>query len=297
MISIWKYLTLPSSESSIDLLALILGVISNLLSEAVDVIKKEELKQIISLLPASLTLIRNNTTMTPIMKHKSAVAMHKLLRSLLILRDDKVLDIIDHITKLGSTESSSSFFDSWKSLSLFSLVKQSRDTTRLNKTISDRIEMLIPKLFSFTEKFSNGPKLLVQHFYRHALYLHMRYTQDVNFFNNAVIQGENEQILNYIQDSSQSWSKGVFDAVAEDNIWNQLYYSCICIENDLKESPLSSLPVQISTSLRPSNSPSAILNLLKEDLLALQRCIEASRAKNDENELRKLHSALHNLLK
>lgn len=292
MISTWKYLN--TNESSIDLLALILGAVSNSVNEAVDVIKKEELKQIISLLPATLNLIRNNTTMTQVMKHKAAVALHKLLRSLLVLRDDKVLDIIDHITKLGSTETCSSVFDSWKSLSLFSFVKQSRDATRLNKTVSDRIEMLIPKLFAYTEKFSNGPRLLIQHFYRHALCLHMRYTQDVNFFNNSVIQGENEQIYNYIQDSCQSWSKGVFDAAAEEAIWNQL---ASCSKNDLMESPFSSLPVQIYSSLRPLSTLPSILNLLKDDLLALQRCIEDSRTRNDENQLKKLHSGLQNLLK
>lgn len=285
---------MTTNESSIDLLALILGAVSNLLNEAIDVIKKEDMKQIISLLPSTLTLIRNNTTMTQIMKHKLAVSLHKLLRSLLVLRDEKVLDIIDYISKLGSTESCLTIFDSWKSLSLFALVKQSRDPNRLNKTITDRIEMLIPKLFSFTEKFSNGPKLLVKHFHRHALYLHMRYTQDVNFFNNSILQGENEQILNYIQDSSQSWSKGVFDGIAEENIWNQLYS---CIKNEIFEtSPLSSLPVQISSSLRPSISFSATINLLKDDLLALQRCIEDYKTRNDESELKKLHVGLQNLL-
>ena len=279
------------------MLALILGAISNLLNEAIDLIKKEDIKQIISLLPSTLTSLRNNTTMTQIMKHKLAVSMHKLLRSLLVLRDDKVLDIIDYITKLGSTESSLSIFDSWKSLSLFALVKQSRDATRLNKTVSDRIEMLIPKLFSFSEKYSEGPKLLVQHFYRHSLYLHMRYTQDVNFFNNPVIQGENEQILNYIQDSSQSWSKGVLDYSAEECIWNQLY-SFIKISNeDLMESPLSCMLVQISSALRPSNSLSSVLHLLKDDFLALQRVIEDLKSRNDESELKKLHSGLQNILR
>lgn len=284
------------NESSIDLFALIIGALSNVLNEAIDLVKKEDMKQILSLLPNTLLILRNNTSMNQTMKHKLAASMHKLLRSLLALRDDKVLDIIDYITKLGSTESCCSLFDSWKSVSLFALIKHSRDTSRLNKTVSDRIEMLIPKLFSFSENYSNGPKLLVQHTYRHALYFYMRYTQDVNFFNNPTIQGESEDILNYIQDTSQAWSKGAFDCTAEENTWNQMY-SYIASIDYVSESPLSSLSVLISPSRKPSSSLSSILNLLKDDLMSLQRTIEDSKSRNDDTELKRLHAGLQNLLR
>ena len=287
LLTIWKHLN--SNESSIDLLSLVLSSISNLLNEAIDITKREDLKQILLLIPDSLIILRNSSKMNTIMKHKLTISMQKLLRSMLLLRDDKVMDIIDHITKLGSNDLA--VFHSWKSFTLFSFIKHSRDSVRLNKIISDRIEMILPKLFAASEKMSSdGSRLLIQHYYRHALYLHMRYTQDVNFFNNPTIQHETEHLLNYIQDSSLSWLKGAFDYNSEDAIW-EFIYSNTKQKNDNTEI-LASLPVQLSPS-----SPLSALNLLKTDLISLQNLIEELKTRRDNSALYNLHDNLQSVLK
>lgn len=289
--NIWKFLL--ANESSIDLLPLVLSAASNLINEAVDIIKKEELKQVLSLLPESLALIRNDNSTTPILKHRLSTAMHKLLRSLLCLRDDKVIDIIDSISKLGSTDSCVCLFDTWKSLSLFSFVKHSRDTTKLNNTIKDRINMIIPKLFpAINEKMSPGAKLMIQHYYRHALYLHMRYTQDVGFFNNPIIKTETDSLMNYIQDSSLSWSKGMFNHKSEDLIW-EFIYSNMPNPTDSMQIQAQAIPLRISS---PTTFP-ATLNLLKDDFIALQRLIEDLKERRDNSSLLALHNNLQSILK
>lgn len=286
-----------SNESSIDLLSLILSAAANLINEAIDILKKEDLKQVMTLLPASLNLLRNNSTMVPIMKHKLSVSMHKLLRSLLMLRDDKVLDILDNITRLGSSDSCVSMFDAWKSLSLFSFIKHSRDSAKVIKLVSERIEMLVPKLFVASEKMTPGAKLMTQHYYRHALYLHMRYTQDVNFFNNPVIQCENESLLNYIQDSSLPWTKGPFNRNSEDSLWEFIYSNIETLPNNEMQPLLISCPIQISSSLKPFFTPLTALNLLKDDFIALQSLIDELKERRDNSALYSLHVSLHSILK
>lgn len=275
---VWKYLN--SNESSIDLLSLILSAAANLISEVSDILKKDDLKLIISLIPNSVTMIKNNTTMLPVVKHKSAVSLQKLLRSMLLIREDKIFDIIDYICKIGSTDSCVTLFDTWKSLSLFSFIKHNRDAGRLNKIISDRIDMLIPKLFAVSETMSIGSKLLVQHHYRHSLYLHMRYTQDVNFFNNPVIRVETESLMNYIQDTSPSWPKGLFDYNSEEAIWKFLYSN---IKPKETQSPLFSLPVQISPVLK-----SSFVSMIHDELIAFKKFADELDSRNDTASLQHL---------
>jgi hypothetical protein len=293
LLNTWNYLN--CNEGSVNLLSPILAALANIMKEACDTFKKEDFKTILSLLPGTLSIIKNSHTMNPIMKHKLAVSFHKLLRSLLVLKDDKVLDIIDNITKLGSNDSCLSIFDSWKSISLFSFIKSNRDLALINKTVSDRFDMLVPKLLSFTSSMSPGAKLAIQHFYRHSLYLFMRYAQDVNCFNKPAIQSESDALLNYVHDSSLSWSKGILDCTAEEDI-------CRFISDRSTNSQYSVvvMPADISASLKPasksSNNNLGVIGLIKEDLLSLQHLIEDLMNRRDETLLQKLHQNLRNII-
>ena len=99
-------------------------------------------------LPGNLKF-KNNTATNQIMKHKLAVAIHRLLRGLSSIEDNRIIDVLDLITKLGSTESCVSMFDTWKSLSLFPFMKNSREQERVSKIISDRVETIIWSYFPF----------------------------------------------------------------------------------------------------------------------------------------------------
>lgn len=298
LLSLWKYLL--KNQSSSGLLDLIIGALANLTCEAVDLFKKEDLKELIdAALPSTLNILRNNTEMmVPVMKHKLAQSLHRLLRGLLVLRDERLFDVIDAVVKLGSTDSTLSFFDTWKSISLLPLVKQNRDPSKCNKLISDRVNMVIPKLFSVSDDLSAGPQRLLQNYYRHALYFYMRYTQDVNFFNNPVIERETEKLIGYIQDNSQTWRNGVvYDNEAEDSIWDYLNSTCNPHKFDPDSFPVSVLRLQLSLPLKRGGHSTlrpALLSL-RDDILALQKLIENFRSSNDEFKLNSLHADLQNI--
>ena len=289
----WKLLN--RDETSIDLLALIIATLANLVEDAFKAFRKEDFKEIISYLPVTLRNLRNNTAMNQIMKHKLAIAIHRLLRGLLSIEDGKVIDILDFIAKLGSTDSCASVFDTWKSLSLFPFIKNVREQERVNKTIYDRVEMIIPKLLSVSESMSSGSKLLIQHHYRHSLQIYMRYINDMNFLNNPVIKSEKDHLQKYIQDPFNAWSKGVFDSNAEEEIWNFIYNS---LDDSIimMQSPLGSLPVQISHCPRPSSS-SSILQELREDFIMLHKYIEELKSRRDDSSLENLHQSLQSIRK
>lgn len=290
----WKILN--RDEASIDLLALIISALSNLIKDAFKAFTKEDFKEIISFLPVNLRSLRNNTAMNQVMKHKLATAIHRLLRGLLSLEDAKVIDILDSIAKLGSTESCASMFDTWESLSLFPFLKNVREQERVNKTINDRVEMIIPKLFSLTENMSSCSKLLIQHHFRHSLQIYMRYIPDMNFLNNPVINSEKDQLQKYIQDPFDCWSKGVFDSNAEEEIWNFIYDS---LDDSIimMQSPLRSLSVQISPLVKSSSSSLSVLQALRDDFVALHKYIEEMKGHRDDSSLEDLHQNLQSIIK
>lgn len=297
MLFTWEFVV--TKESYIDLLAPILSVVANILNEASDIFKKEDYKRIFSLLNMSMPILRTKSAMDPtIMKHKLAKSIQKILRSLLMIRDDKVFDVLDFIRKIGcsNVNSCSTIFDIWKSISLFSFIKHNRDSDLLNKTISDRFDMLVPSILSFSENLSPGVKLIVQNYYLHSLQLYMRYTQDKNFYNKSVIRNESDALLNYIQDSSLPWKKGNFDTSAEEAVWKFLYSYSKQVSLEILK-PFSSLPVQISALIEGSSAYLSTLHLLKDDMCLLQKIIENLSNRRDEVELKKLHENLQVIFK
>ena len=289
MLFTWKFLV--SNESCIDLLAPILSALANILNEASDNFKKDDYKQIFLLLTGSISILRTNTAMDPIiMKHKLAQSLQKLLRSLLMIRDDKVFDVLDYIRKLvcSSSDSCLTLFDTWKSLSLFSFIKHNRDSGLLNKTVSDRFDMIVPRLLSLSENLSPGVKIITQNYYLHSLQLYMRYTQDKNFYNKPAIRNETDALLNYVQDSSLSWKKGNFDANAEEALWKFLFNHSKKVSSNTLQT-FSSVPVQIYSFIK---GYSLTLNLLQDDLCTLQKMIEDLSSRRDEAALLVLHRNL-----
>lgn len=276
------------------MLALIISALSSVVEDSFKALKKEDFKEIISLLPGNLKSLRNNTAMNQFMKHKLATSIHRLLRGLFLIEDGKVIDILDFMAKLGSIDSCASLFDTWKSLSLLPFVKNTREQERVNKTINDRVEMIIPKLFDLSGSMSPGSKLLIQHYYRHSLQMYMRYIYDMNFLNNPVITNEKDHLQKYIQDPFNSWSKGILDLNAEDEIWkfinNSLDDSVI-----IMQSSLPSLPVQISVS-SSKTLPSSILRALKEDFIAIHKYIEKLKNRSDESSLECLHQSIQTII-
>lgn len=294
LLAYWKLLN--RDESSIDLLALIISALSNLVEDAFKAFKKEDFKEIISYLPGNLRSLRNNTAMNQIMKHKLAVAIHRLLRGLSSIEDNRIIDVLDLITKLGSTESCVSMFDTWKSLSLFPFMKNPREQERVSKIISDRVETIIPKLFSLSEGMSPGPKLLIQHHYRHSLQIYLRYIYETNFVKSPVIEKEMAYLQKYIQDPCDAWSKGAFDSNAEEEVFKFIYKS----DDDsiiMMQPPLRSLPVQIVQSSKSSSSSSLILQALRDDFIALHKYVEELKSRRDNSSLENLHQSLQNILK
>lgn len=292
LIPTWKYLN--NNVSSFDLLSLVMRALSNIVREAIDLIKKEDLNEIISFLPVSFSILRSNTAMSAAMKHKLAVSMQKLLRGLLMLRDDRLFDVIDHITKLGHSESCLTIFDSWKSLALLPIAKHSRDSEKLNNKVQERIEMLSPKLFSFTSSMSPSSKILIQHYYRYALNFLFRYAHTKDLIMNPIFNCENGPLIEYAQCLEMPWERGFFDNIAEESIWK---FICSNFLNDKQIDSLTALPVQISSDLKPSLSPSTTLNYLKDDILALQRIIEDMKSRRDFSALQNLHNGLQAFLK
>ena len=282
------------NEASIDLLALIILALANLVEDSFKAFKKEDFKEIILNLPGNIRILRNNTAMNQIMRHKLATAIHRLLRGLLSLEDGKVIDILDLIVKLGSIDSCASIFDTWKSISLLPFMKNIREQERVNKAVNDRVEMIIPKLFSLSANMSPGSKLLIQHQHRHHLQIYMRYIYDMNFLNNPVINSEKDQLQKYIQDPFNAWNKGAFDSNAEEEIWRFIYNS---LDDSviMIDSPFRSLPVQISHAIKSSSS-SLILQALRDDFITLHRYIEEFKGLRDSSSLENLHQSLQSII-
>lgn len=299
LIFFWKFIitntNTNNNNNSLDLLFLIISSISNILTENPDSIKSENSKLILTLLPLTITSLRTTESGT---KHALTVALQKLLRSLLLLRDDKVFEIIDHIAKLGSIDSSTSFADSWTSLSLFSFVKHARDSNRLNSLASQRFDMLATKLFDSIEISHVFPKILLFHHCRRSIQLFMKYTLNVNFFNKPILRNEVEKLRIYAQGFIHSWSKGNFNYCSEESIWRfirdrkmeavdpeELNGRSACIHLNLTHN-----------AININSSSSSILGLLKHDLNQLSNLVERLHNSQNDSALEALHNSLKNIL-
>lgn len=282
-----------SSEGA-DVLFLLVAAVGNIVRELPDAVRSEGYKQLLGLLNSTMVVVRTNAVMAATIRHRLGAALQVLLRAMLLLRDDRVYDVLDQLTKLAGIESCVPWAGAWMAVPLLPFVRHARDGEKLTRFVSERFEMLVTKLLGRVTGVSPGTRLLLQHHIRHSLYLFSKYTYDVAVITRPFLETEADALIVYAQGFPTAWSKGGMDAAAEDAVWRFLHGQRADAGRvrERAGSVVTGFPRRTA-----SGGPSAATSqLLKDDIYRLQRLVEElTRARND-TALTALHSGIVGLL-